>query len=38
MLLASLCMTALRHLSPAQYAQFTKALQFIIESDNQLEL
>ena len=31
-------MTALRRLSPAQYAQFTKALQFIIESDNQLEL
>jgi Zn-dependent protease with chaperone function/uncharacterized tellurite resistance protein B-like protein len=36
--LASLSMTALRQLSAAQYAQFTKALQFIIESDNQLEL
>ena len=36
--LASLTMTALRHLSPAQYAQFTKALQYVIESDNQLDL
>ncbi len=36
--LASLSMTALRRLSPAQYTQFTRALQFIIESDNQLEL
>lgn len=36
--LASVTMTALRRLSPAQYAQFAKAMQFLIESDHQLEL
>lgn len=36
--LASLCMTALRHLSPAQYAQFTATLDYIIASDSQLDL
>jgi hypothetical protein len=36
--LASLSMTALRRLSPAQYAQFTANIKYIIESDDEIEL
>ena len=36
--LASLAMTALRRLSPSQFDQFEKNIQFIIESDQQIEL
>ncbi|MDB6067223.1 MAG: htpX 1 [Pedosphaera sp.] len=36
--LASLTMTALRRLSPPQYDVFTKNIQFVIESDEQIEL
>lgn len=36
--LTSLTMTALRRLSPAQYAEFAGNIQYIIESDQQLEL
>jgi hypothetical protein len=36
--LVTLAMTALRSLSGAQYAQFSKTIQFLIESDEQIEL
>jgi Zn-dependent protease with chaperone function len=36
--LVTMAMTALRSLSRTQYAQFSKTIQFLIESDEQIEL
>lgn len=36
--LVTLSMSALRNLSPAQYGEFTKSIQSIIESDGQIDL
>ena len=36
--LVDLTLPALRHLSPAQYQQFSKAIQALIESDDQVDL
>ena len=36
--LVDLALPALRHFSPAQYRQFSRAMQLLIESDNEIDL